>query len=191
MESFFHLTIRGKVIRKINATNTLIFTVATRSHNTGKTDYPRFVAFGDDLKDFDKSFSVGDRVTVEAGVYTSKKHPEGTLIPLVVSTEKNRLDAAFEKGDYLPDKNEFVLRGELAAEPYAPNSRTTVVTLKVEGEENAVSYIRTIAFGRAAGIMARKHKGDLVDAVGYIRTISSSEVKERAHTQSFVILDAR
>ncbi len=189
-ESFSRVTVRGTVIRKIHAAKSLIFAVASQNRDAKKTDYPRFVAFTN-VAALDKTFSIGDRVTVEAYVYTSKKHPEGTLIPLNVRVEKNRLDAAFEKKAYLPDMNEFVLRGELAAEPYTPNNGTTVVTMKVNGEENTVSYIRTIAFGRAASLMAQKNKGDMVDAIGYIRTVPSSTVKDRTHTQSIVITGVR
>ena len=189
METFSRVTIRGTVIRKISTAGSLIFVVATENREAKKTDYPRFVAFTD-IADLDKVLSVGDRVTVEACFYTSKKHPEGTLIPLSVRREKSKMEAVFEKEVYLPDMNEFVIRGELTADPYIPNNRTAVVTLKVE-DEGKISFIRAVAFGRAAGVIASKKKGELVDAVGYIRTIPSNEANEQAHTQSTVIINAR
>lgn len=189
METFSRVTVRGTVIKKISTAGSLIFVVATENREAKKIDYPRFVAFTD-IADMDKALSVGNRVTVEACFYTSKKHPEGTLIPLSVRMEKSKLDVAFEKEAYLPDMNEFIIRGELAADPYTPNNRTAVVALKVE-DDGKISFIRAVAFGRAAGVIASKKKGELVDAVGYIRTIPSNEAKEQAHAQSTVIINAR
>lgn len=189
METFSRSTVRGTITTKICTSGALLFIVSTENREAKKTDYPRFVAFSD-IDNLNKTLSVGDRVTVEAYVFTNKKHPEGTLIPVSVRKEKSRLDAVLEKDVYLPDINEFAIRGELASDPYTPNRHTTIVTLKVE-DNGKLAFVHTVAFGRAAGVIAEKKKGELVDAIGYIRTIPSKEAKELSHTQSIVITAAR
>lgn len=69
--AFFRVTIRGNVVRKILTAKALFFVVAVGNSDAQKTDFPRFVAF-ENLEDLDKTFSVGDRVTVEAYIGSSK-----------------------------------------------------------------------------------------------------------------------
>lgn len=189
-QSFVTVTIRGTVIRKINAAKTLIFAVATANPSAKKTDFPRFVAY-ENASELDKMFSIGDRVTVVANLRTSKKYPEGTLVPESVAVEKSKLDAAFAKEPYLPDVNEITIRGVMASDAYAPSDVATLATIMVNQNDNQKSYIRTIAFSHTAAKLLKKVKGDTIDAIGYIRTKPLSEAKERSHTQSVVITAVR
>lgn len=191
-QMFTRFTIRGTVIRKIRLPKSLIFTVISSSSSAARVrDFPRFVAF-ENLDKLDRNFSVGDRVTVNGYIHTSKKYPEGTLIPVSVTPEKymTRIDAAFSSQSYKTDENRVVLRGVLASEPFAPNDSITLATVEVKSDKGT-SYIRAICFGRAAGDMKHKRKGDVVEAIGYIRTKPMNEVKDRSHTQSLVITAVR
>lgn len=189
-KTFVTATIRGTVVRKIRTAKSLIFAVASSNADAKKTDFPRFVAF-ENLSEFDKTFSIGDRVTVVAHFRTSKKYPEGTLVPDSITVEKSRLDAAFARESYLPDMNEFVIRGVMASDAYAPSDAATLASIMVGQADGQKAYIRTIAFGHTAASLLKKKKGDSIDVIGYVRTKPSSEAKERSHTQSMVITAVR
>lgn len=188
--TFVTATIRGTVVRKIRTAKSLIFAVASANQDAKKTDFPRFVAF-ENLSEFDKTFSIGDRVTVVAHFRTSKKYPEGTLVPDSITVEKSRLDAVFANEDYLPDVNQLAIRGVMASDAYAPSATATLASIMVTQVDGQKAYIRTIAFGHIAASLRKKKKGDNVDVIGYIRTKPSAEAKERSHTQSVVITAMR
>lgn len=188
--TFTQVTIRGTVRSKIRLAKSMIFVVASANQDAKKSDFPRFVAF-DGLSELDKTFSIGDRVTVDAQIHTSKNYPEGTLMPISVTLEKTRLDAAFAHEKYKPDMNEVILRGILVSEPYAPNESTTLTTFETQNADGSKAFVRTICFGRAASAMKQKHKGQTVEAMGYIRTKPLGEAKDRSHTQSLVITAVR
>lgn len=189
-ELFTKVTVRGTVRRKSRMPKSLAFVVATYNTRAGKCDFPRFVAF-ENLSEFDKTFTLGDRVTVTGYIHTNKKYPEGILIPTSIVVEKSRLDAAFAKETYKPDMNEVVLRGRLASEPFAPTATTTLTTFEAKNSDNSRSFVRAVSFGRVATALKEHHKSDVVEAMGYVRTKPMTEVKERSHTQSLVITAIR
>lgn len=188
-ETFLRATVRGRVVRKIRLAKSLIFVVATYSHHAKKADFPRFIA-NRNLDELEKQFEVGDRVTVDAYLRTSKQSPGGIFVPTSVTREKNRIDAAFAKERYLPDDNVIAIRGKLLTDPYVPNKNTTLVTFEVATPYGR-SFVRTISFAGAAGALAKKRKGELVDVLAYVRTKPLKEVKERDHAQSLVITSVR
>lgn len=188
-ETFFRATIRGRVVRKIRLAKSLIFVVASYSPYAKKADFPRFVAT-QNMDELEKTFSVGDRVTVEAYLRTSRRSPVGILIPTSVKVEKSRIDAAFAKEPYLPDDNCVAIRGKLVSDPYVPNENTTLATFEV-ATPSGKSFARTIAFAGAASGLAKKRKGEIVDMLAYIRTKPLKEAKERDHTQSLVVTSVR
>lgn len=187
---FARFTIRGTVVRKIRTKSALIFAVASSNPTAGKSDFPRFVVL-ENLNETDKLFSLGDRVTIVAHMRTSKKYPNGTLVPETITVEKNKMDAAFAGEEFLLDKNEAVIRGELVGVPYTPNDTTTLMTIRVNLPDGSMAYLKTIAFGRIAQSVRRKSAGDMIDAVGYIRTKSTKETQDVNKNQSIVIISAR
>lgn len=189
-ELFTQVTVRGTVHRKNRMAKSLAFVIASYNGDAGKSDFPRFVAF-DNLNELDKAFSIGDRVTVTGYIHTNKKHPEGTLIPTSVKIEKTRLDAAFAKEPYKPDMNEVILRGRLASQPFAPTPTTSLVTIETQNPDGSRAFVHTICFNRTAADLQTRHKGDTVEAMGYIRTKPMSEVKDRSHAQSLIVTAIR
>lgn len=189
-KTFVKATVRGTVVRKINTHNALILAIASSNKEANKSDFPRFVAF-DNLPEYDKACSLGERVTITGHIRTSKTHPEGTLVPDTIQREKARIDAAFAGEDYKADMNEFTIRGTMMSDAYVPNDNVTLATLVVDHDDGWHSRIRVIAFGYAAKNLAKKKKGDIVDALGYVRTKSLKEVKEETRAQSFVITAIR
>lgn len=189
-KTFVKATVRGTVVRKINTHNALILAIASSNREANKSDFPRFVAF-DNLPEFDKACSLGERVTITGHIRTSKTHPEGTLVPDTIQREKTRIDAAFAGEEFKADMNELTIRGTMMSDAYVPNENVTLATLVVDHDDGWRSRIRVIAFGYAAKALAKKKKDDVVDALGYVRTKSVKEVKEEAHTQSFVITAIR
>lgn len=187
---FGRFVVRGTVVRKIRTKSALIFAVATGNSTAQKTDFPRFVAITN-AEELDNIFKIGDRVTVTAHMRTSKKYPNGTLVPDSVVVEKNKMDAAFAGEKFLADKNEAVIRGQVAGAPYSPNDSVTLLSLKVDLADGSYAYLRTVAFGRVAQTIRRKKAGEDMEAVGYIRTKSFKETGDTAKNQSIVIISAR
>lgn len=188
--TFAKIAVRGNVVRKINTSKALILAIASYNHEANMSDFPRFVAF-ENLADFDKSCSLGERVTITGHIRTNKTHPEGTLVPDAIIPEKSRIDAAFAGEEFKPDMNELTIRGTMMADAYVPNENVTLATLMVDHNDGWTSRIRVIAFGYTAKALAKKKKGDILEAIGYVRTKSIKEVKEESHTQSFVITSIR
>lgn len=188
--TFSRVTIRGNVVRKVLTAKALFFVVAVGNADAQKTDFPRFVAF-ENLGDLDKTFSIGDRVTVEAYVGSSKEHTEGTLIPVSVKREKSKLDAALAGEPYLQDANEVVIRGTIANNPYAPNDGITLVTIKTNAPKNRFAFIPVAAFGFIAAKLKKKARGDEIEMIGYVRTKPRKEAKDISHTQSIVVTSLR
>jgi hypothetical protein len=188
-ETFFRATIRGRVVKKIRLAKSLIFVVVSNNALAKKADFPRFVA-NRNLDELEKTFNVGDRVTVEAYLRTSRQAPGGLLVPTSVKVEKSRIDAAFAREPYLPDDNIIAIRGKLVSDPYIPNKTTTLATFEI-ATPTGKAFARTIAFGGAATALSKKHKGEVVDMLAYVRTKSLEEAKERDHTQSLVITSVR
>lgn len=75
--------------------------------------------------------------------------------------------------------------------PYTPNDTTTLMTIRVNLPDGSMAYLKTIAFGRIAQSVRRKSAGDMIDAVGYIRTKSTKETQDVNKNQSIVIISAR
>ena len=187
-QTFGKLTIRGTVTTIIEKPKVTIFTVAT-SRKTGAVDFPRFIVFKDQ-SETRVDFAVGDRITVEAHFFTSKKHPEGTLVPDTISVERSKLDAVFAGEQFLLDENIFAIRGVIAVDVYAPAGNIALTSIIIQSGEYK-SFIPIVAFNTAASALKQKEKGNLVNVIGYVQTKPASEVKNYSHTQSFVVTAIR
>lgn len=186
---FARFTICGTIACKICAKDSLIFVVAAASSTADKFDYPRFVVL-ENVNETDKLLSLGDRVTVVAHMRTSKKYPNGTLIPESITIEKGKTEGIFPHQKRLQDKNQAVIYGKLVGDPYTPNDTTTLMTIRVELPDGSTAYLKTIAFDRIAQSMRRKRAGDMIEAAGYIRTKSIKETRDVNKSQSIVIISA-
>lgn len=190
IKTFSKIQIRGTVVRKVRTAKALVFVVASRNNDAKKFDYPRFVAF-DNLGELDKSFTYGERVTVIARMQTSKKYPQGTLVPESVTIEKPKIDAAFNNEEFLPDCNVVTIRGTLAQKPRLPNENTALMTIRVAAENGQTNFLQAIGFGRTALLASRKNKGDIVECVGYIRTKPNTDLADETNSQSLTITQIR
>ena len=191
--TFSKVIIRGTVKSKLRLTNTLIFTVATLNGKTGKKDYPKFIA-STNVDELDRAFTVDDRITVEAYLRTTKRYPDNTLTPLSITRERRRIDAAFAGENFHMDCNELTLRGKLKRDPVAPNATTTLATLAIDNPNGTPgqSFVKVVCFNKAAAAMKRKKGGEIVEAIGYVRTKPASELKtEHDHAQSIILVNLR
>lgn len=190
-DSFCKCTVRGTVVSKIRTKTTLIFIVASRSSPTNAAnDYLRFIA-STNIAELDASFAVGDRVTVLAYIRTSKKYPNGSLVPISVKREFNRTEAAFAQEAFLGDVNEVIISGIVSAEPYTPNDNVSLISIQVTNPDGRSSYLRTISFGRVAQKTKSLTTGDAIEALAYVRTQSLKETKDPNKIQSIVLLGLR
>jgi len=94
--------IRGTLVYMSSTKEALSLVVATTNPVTRKADFPRIIIFDQNqIESVKKELKIGDRVTIECCLQTSKKYPDGTLVASTVRKELSRLDAAFQGGEYL------------------------------------------------------------------------------------------
>ena len=180
-------TIRGTVVRKTQRDNILIFAVATVNPATQKTDFPNLFVFdAKTIEEMSNDVGIGDRVTFNCSIQTSKKYPMGTVVVNNYSKELSRIDSEINEETYKADLNKVLLKGKLARPVYHPTNTVSIFSLKVINENNFAVYPTLVCFNNASRKVLDKNVGDDIVALCHIKT-DISDTEPRTTKQTIIV----
>ena len=184
--------IRGTVIRKIRRDDKwVLITVVTHSNPMLGTrkDFPTVFFYGNEVELAD-GFNVGDHVTVEAMITTSRVHHTETVYGINISETSKEEDKELgitNIGRFLPDKNETCIKGEIVHIFDTKNTKTNLMIVTVKTVINGVIAFPQIAcFGKQYDVVKDLKDGDPVCMLAHIQTDTEYKDGQRIRHQSLV-----
>ena len=184
--------IRGTVIRKIRRDDKwVLITVVTHSNPMlgSRKDFPTVFFYGNEVELAD-GFNVGDHVTVEAMITTSRVHHTETVYGINISETSKEEDKELgitNIGRFLPDKNETCIKGEIVHIFDTKNTKTNLMIVTVKTVINGVIAFPQIAcFGKQYDVVKDLNDGDPVCMLAHIQTDTEYKDGQRIRHQSLV-----
>ena len=184
--------IRGTVIRKIRRDDKwVLITVVTHSNPMLGTrkDFPTAFFYGNEVELAD-GFNLGDHVTVEAMITTSRVHHTETVYGINISETSKEEDKELgitNIGRFLPDKNETCIKGEIVHIFDTKNTKTNLMIVTVKTVINGVIAFPQIAcFGKQYDVVKNLKDGDPVCMLAHIQTDTEYKDGQRIRHQSLV-----
>lgn len=168
--------VRGNIIWMSNkSANTLILTIGSTRAEKHPSEKIRVFCFQKYLiEDMLKELKVGDKVTVQGVIQTSRKYPEGTPIITEYTKEHSGFDATFLGKESKRDINSVMVRGIITKIHFHANNKAATFSILVE-DYSRKNYIIMTCFQKTFKYLNNKKVGDIIEAIGYMQTPDRDE----------------
>lgn len=183
------IKLKGRIVGLQIQTKFSALTLITSSQ-AGFKSLPHIYVLDKDLKaEFDKSFKIGDMVTIRARVQTSKNRPTH-IVAYAIEPTKRVFEEAFgvKKGMYEDDLNEVKLQGTLTHVFIPPVSKATMAlaTIRTIDENGRTNYPVVTLFGQDANTVKTIPLETDICFLGRIQTHRSEKEGKSRYFESIV-----
>lgn len=184
------VTIRGVIVNlyKPEGSNFCTTTIRTAQMRENP-DYPRVLWYGEAADILAENYKVGDRVTVQGQIQTSRKYRSQYISGIGIEMTQRELKekVGIDTGRYLIDKNEVLLIGEFvrAYVPEGKENLISIVTLRV-AKDGHTNFPQITCFGNVRETVKKMEAGDQVCFVGHIETNKRESEEGTQYFQSVV-----
>jgi len=188
--------IRGVIVH-ITKTPEFLTTTISTSLRKGIRDYPSIFWYGDRAETIYENYKVGDHVTINAHVQTSKKYRSQYIVGDEIKTTSRELEEKLgvDVGRYLIDKNEATLSGKFLRS-YMPNGedgQLAIITIKTE-QNGHINFPQITCFGNMSEAasknilqtVSKMQPDDMVCFVGHVQTDKKETEQGAEYFQSIV-----
>lgn len=180
--------LKGKIVGVTRTGKYSSFTLMTFSN--GFRCFPRLYVLDKEQKQsFDKTYNVGDMVTVKARLQTARRHPP-TIVPYSIEPTKRVFEEAFgvKTGVFESDENEVKLQGEIT-HVYIPPASTTslaLATIKTTEDNGRNNFPVVTLFGQDANTAETLQENTRIGFIGRIQTHSTDKGGKKQYFESVV-----